>query len=397
MSIRDRVTGAAAIVANALPPRIADRVLPGRRREFREAGFTPVPDGNVRLWIGPANSAGQGFAWARAAETLPGVGASSVVLAEVNAVFGFPVDHSVPTTPYVRNERWQRVQARSVAQGFTHALIESGRAPFGTASPLSAQLALLADNGVGTALLWHGSDIRLPSRHAQIEADSPFIGDAYPDTALLEDLTAANARLAYESGLPSFVSTPDLLAFLPGATWLPVVIEPQRWASAALTPALERRRPIVVHAPSRSALKGSSLIQGIVRDLDADGVIEYREAHGIPSAEMPRFYGDADVVLDQFSLGIYGVATCEAMAAGRLVVSHVGSGVRDAVRERTGFDLPVVEATAADLDRVLRDIAANPERFRPMLQRGPEFVAAVHDGRLSARALAPFLGVDVDA
>ncbi len=43
----------------------------------------------------------------------------------------------------------------------------------------------------------------------------------------------------------------------------------------------------------------------------------------MPADAMPEVYGGADIVLDQFPLGTYGVAACEALVAGRLVVSHV--------------------------------------------------------------------------
>ena len=70
-------------------------------------------------------------------------------------------------------------------------------------------------------------------------------------------------------------------------------------------------------------------------------MIEYRQIVGVPHAEMPEFYAGADIVLDQFTLGSYGVAACEAMASGRLVMGHVDEPARAEVRDRTGLDLPV--------------------------------------------------------
>ena len=93
-------------------------------------------------------------------------------------------------------------------------------------------------------------------------------------------------------------------------------------------------------------------------------------------------------MLDQFSLGIYGVATCEALSTGRVVVSHVSDQVRDHVRRATGRELPVVESRAADLDRVIRGIVADRERHRSIAADGPDFVREVHDGRRSAEVLA---------
>jgi hypothetical protein len=120
--------------------------------------------------------------------------------------------------------------------------------------------------------------------------------------------------------------------------------------------------------------------------LEAEGLIELTLIQGVPSGQMPAAFARADVVLDQFRAGSYGVAACEAMAAGCIVVGQVTSQVRDAVRERTGRDLPIIDATPTTLEAVLRELAADPDldsRRASMI----EFVHSVHDGRLAAEVL----------
>ena len=67
-------------------------------------------------------------------------------------------------------------------------------------------------------------------------------------------------------------------------------------------------------APSNSALKGDPSIDAQLRGLEREGLIEYRRVEGIPYSNMPQLYRTADIVLDQFRLGDYGVSACEAMA-----------------------------------------------------------------------------------
>ncbi|MFK4729869.1 hypothetical protein ROT00_09300 [Agromyces mediolanus] len=345
------------------------------------------------MFIGPVNSAGQGFAWARAAERLDGVAAADFMYRNPSDPFAFPADHSVPTTFFRSSEGWQRDQRRAVARRFTHVLLESGRHLFGTEGTVLQQIDGLRARGVTVGLLWHGSDIRLPSEHARREPDSPFIGGRYHETDRLEEIATRNGELIAVSAAPSFVSTPDLLHFVPGASWLPVVIDVARWRGAGPVAPLTRARPVVVHAPSNAGLKGSELIAPVLERLHGEGVVEYRPVSGVPSAAMPEIYGAADIVLDQFSLGIYGVAACEAMAAGRIVVSHVGEETRAHVRRTTGLELPIVEASAGELEGALRTICGERARFSTIAEAGPAFVEAVHDGRRSAAVLAPFLGV----
>ncbi|MCD2444068.1 hypothetical protein LQ757_17430 [Agromyces sp. SYSU K20354] len=381
--------------AGRIPHPVADRLLPGRRRAIAQGGTTRVERAATRLFIGPVNSAGQGYAWARAAERLPGVAAADFMYRNPGDVFAFPADHAVPTPFFISSAPWQRAQRRAVAKRFTHVIVESGRHLFGSDGRVLDQVEFLRRAGVRVALLWHGSDIRLPSRHAASDPDSPFLHDRYPETDRLEEIAQRNRALIAESGLPVFVSTPDLLEHVPGASWLPVVVDVDGWADAATEPALERRRPVVVHAPSNAGLKGSDLIADTVRRLEAEGIIEYREVRGVAAEQMPAVYGTADIVLDQFALGIYGVAACEALAAGRVVVSHVAEFTRETVRERTELELPIVEARADGLEVVLRDVVAERERYRAVAATGPAFVRAVHDGRRSAQALGAFLGVSV--
>ena len=68
------------------------------------------------------------------------------------------------------------------------------------------------------------------------------------------------------------------------------------------------------------------------------GLVDYTPLRDVPWSEMPGVIASADIVLDQFALGGYGVAAVEAMASGRAVVGHVrtrGAGAR-AGGDRTG-------------------------------------------------------------
>lgn len=387
------VRGLAEGIFARLPYQVADRVHPWRRKVFRATPVVGRPAGEKTLLIGPVNSAGQGFAWARASERIDGVGAVDLMYRRANDAFQFPADHVVPARVASGVRRWQEAQRAAILRSFSHVIVESGMHLFDTHAPVLQHLTAMTDNGISVALLFHGSDIRMPSRHVLGEPDSPFIDARYSATGQLEATARENRALIDASGAPVFVSTPDLIEYVPEATWLPVVVDPARWQSAA-SDVLSRTRPVVVHAPSRAALKGSALIEPVVRRLHDEGLIEYREVRDVAASEMPAVYGASDIVLDQFSLGIYGVAACEAMASGRLVISHVSDFVRDQVRERTGRSLPILESTADGLEQLLRDVVAQRSSYAQRAAAGPEFVREVHDGRRSAEALAPFLSAE---
>ncbi|QEO13556.1 hypothetical protein FLP10_03330 [Agromyces intestinalis] len=380
----------------SLPEPIAVRIVP-KTFGFRASEVpkpvlaTPTP---VRLLVAPANYAGQGHAWARAAERLDGVGGVSLTITRPGTP-DFPADAIVSETVAVRSKRWIDGQRRAV-RGFTHVLIEAERPLLGGAfgGDVRAEVAELESAGVRVAFVSHGSDLRLPSRHAEHERWSPFLEPDWDLAPVLEQTALANAAVLDDAGAPVFVSTPDLLLDRPDATWLPVVIDLERWATTA--PVLERETPVVRHSPTNPVIKGTALIEPVLRELAAEGRIDLRLESGIPPAKMPAAIGDADVVLEQFRIGTYSVTAVEAMAAGRLVIAHVSDQVRRAVLDQTGLELPILEADPDTLGTVLRDVLADRERFRELAARGPAFAAAVHDGARSARVLAPFLGADRD-
>lgn len=349
-------------------------------------------DADVRLFIGPANSAGQAYEWARAFErNLPGVVATAM-RGIGSSPFEQSVDLRVPVAVHQRSTTWHE-SLQSYLEDQTHVIWESGLPLLGRRydGGVAQELALLGSTGVRGALLFHGSDIRPPSRHALGSRWSPFHNPTGRTRDLDRDSTR-NAALANEAEVPVFVSTPDLLQWVPQATWCPVVVDLERWRAAAAPP--RRSGPLVVaHAPSQKWLKGTDLIEPTLRRLDAEGVIEYRQIVGVPHASMPGFYAGADIVLDQFVLGIYGVAACESMASGRLVFSHVDEFTRAEVQARTGMTLPVHEVTVETLEHELRRAAREPDFGAELRAAGPDFVAAVHDGRMSASAVAPFLGI----
>ena len=359
------------------PPRLAARTTP------------------VRLVIGHANYAEQAWHLARAAERLSGVEAIAVHLQGRNARFGFRSDLSVPDAIYQHSAHWRRRFFADVSRHVTHAIIESGRPLFGRLHNFDVvrDVEALRSRGLQVAFHAHGSELRLPSRHRELDEWSPFhvTGDAALDaeTARLEAGALRFREQLARAEVPLFVSTPELLLDAPSATWLPLVIDPGRWATDA--PVLQRDVLRVVHAPTNPHLKGTALIEPVLESLVEEGLIDYRRWEGVPSSDMPASVAEADVVLEQFRIGTYSAVAVESMAAGRLVIAHVHEQVRAVVRKSTGLELPIVEATPASLDAVLRDVALHRETYARIAASGPEFVATVHDGAMSSRALAPFL------
>ncbi|GGK67710.1 glycosyltransferase [Ornithinimicrobium pekingense] len=391
--VRDRVRGLRRRLPVPLVRQVDRRlgatpVLPTPEELARAAARPEPPRTPVRLWIAPANFAGQGHAWARAVdEHVPGAGARCMA---VEGPHGFAADQVVPAAAY-RDIAWQKAQERYVLASYTHVLVEAGRPVLGTlyGRTCAGELPRLRQAGGVVGLISHGSDLRVPSRHAERFQHSPFRGSDDPLTARLERNALAQVQLFETFDGPTFVSTPDLLDDAPRATWCPTVVDPDRWASD--TPVLERPRPRVVHVPSRGRLKGSAHIDAVLTDLHERGGVDYVRLEGVPHTTVQREVRAADVVIDQAVMGLYGVSALEGLAAGRLVLGFVGDRVRERVRDLTGLDVPIVEITPETLADVLGSTLDDRDTARSRATLGPAFVREVHDGRRSAAVLGAWL------
>lgn len=343
-----------------------------------------VPDADVRLGIGPANYAGQATAWARAGREQRGLHATS--FGYVNK-FLFDFDH--PRRAVVEGDNAAgAAQTAWLLDTYTHLLLDGflpatgGFVPGGTAG----EAEFLRRHGRTVGLICHGTEIRDPDRHMARLPQSYYARAPRDWVARVRGSVHANTASLARLELPVFVSTPDLLLDVPTASWLPVVVDVDLFAEAG--PALERRVPRVLHAPSRSVppIKGTEIIEPALRALHEQGLIEYVAAENLPHDQMRDLVASVDIVVDQILSGFYGVAAVEAMAAGRVVVGFVADDVRALMEEAP----PVVDVRDADVASTVLEVLSDRDRFAALAATGPGFARRWHDGRVSADVLAGF-------
>jgi len=365
-------------------------VRQGRRRRVQE-------EAPRRLLLGPANHAGQGGEWARSVrEHAPGWTARNVHIVPGQALLTFGSDF--PLTAAEWAEPATRLDlAVELVVGATDIVVEamrpllavgdgSGSAQAGDPRRAREDIDALRASGRNVALLFHGSEVRRPSVHARLTPWSPFYrAENVALTGGLERTTdRVHEALADFEG-PVLVSTPDLLDHVPGAVWLPGVVGPPSFFRTA--PALTGRRPVVAHAPSRSALKGSEWVDPVLERMEREGLLTYRRLQNLPSVMVPSLLREVDVLVDQIVFGNPGVLAAQAMAAGRLVLAHLP----EPVRRRYPDPPPGVEATPASIEQVLLSVIENPEHYSQIAASGVEFARKYHDGRMSARVLTEVL------
>ena len=235
------------------------------------------------MGLGPANYAGQLGSLAASVTARRADVSAEVVMQVTKKSFGYPADVKVPHTK-MRDLDMQLEAVKRILPRYTHLVVDAFRPPFGglNGDSVAADLPMLENAGIKVALLAHGSEIRHPQRHAERNRESHFVDAPDPEAVgRILEIAERNEQIASTVDLPIFVTTPDLLDDLPQATWLPVVIDVDRWASDRVV--LERRRPVVLHAPSNRGMKGTDRFLPALEILADGGLIELHLAEGMPS------------------------------------------------------------------------------------------------------------------
>ncbi len=341
------------------------------------------------LRIGNANTGGQAKLWATSLmREHPEAIAESVWLMR-DQPFSFPVDQSVAYPQWVA-PAFQRQLVRKLENRVTHVLSESGRPTVGAkfGKYFHEETAWFKEVGIAQALVFHGSDIRNPRLHAALELDSPFRDPEDELTSVLQSQVDAITQHVIAFDGPVFVTTMDLMDYLPDATWLPVVVDTNIWSSD-FVPLTRPGAPKVFHVPSRGSMKGTDDVDLICLRLQAEGRIRYVREESLTHQQMLERMMDCDIVIDQLRLGDYGITAVEAMSGGKVVVGHVA----DRVRQRIDGDVPIVEASWHNLREVLEAVLENRDRVSDLSQAGRDYARRWHDGRASAAVLADFMGL----
>jgi glycosyltransferase involved in cell wall biosynthesis len=229
-----------------------------------------------------------------------------------------------------------------------------------TLLPKSAQFPLLRLLGKKSVMHFLGSDIR-----------------GRPPSEL-EWAQRAHVRV---------VGSYDAIRWVPDAHVIPPGIDV---ATIDPSPPAERERPVIVHAPSSRAKKGTEHVIAACERLD----VELELVEGIDHREAFERYRNADLVVDQLNAGWYGVFAIEAMALGKPVVTFLHEEAVRRTEEAFGIEVPIVGATKETLVDVLRPLVASPDARRSIGAASRAYVERVHDvERVADRLLDLYAGL----
>ena len=346
------------------------------------------------ILLGATNSAGQANSWAMALRKAGRNAQSLQIVSDENGSW-FNADRTISRSQWKPLELRKQLFKEITSQN-SGMLLESLRPIFALNQPslFTAEEGLndlidLWRAGLKVAVVFHGSDIRDQLHHAKMDEFSPYRNPVDPAkfdaVRVRADQTRLVARKLNRHRIKHFVTTPDLIHELPDATWLPAVIDIEKFKTNSLIKS--SNGPLkVLFLPSNGWLKSERLVTPVLNDLEKEGEIKLIAKGAVSNSEMPALIESADVVIDRFD-GVVGVASIEAMAAKRLVIANVAPWIYN----KAEVTPPVIHATPKTLADKLKEISENSFNHNQITEAGFEYVNKWHDGKESATRLNHWL------
>jgi glycosyltransferase involved in cell wall biosynthesis len=147
---------------------------------------------------------------------------------------------------------------------------------------------------------------------------------------------------------------------------------------AELYPSLTERNPLVLHAPTNRAFKGTDYVEQAIERLRKELPFRYVRVEKMPHDQAVRLYRQADIIVDQILCGSYGLLSVEGMAYGKPVIAYV----RDDLWKASDPKPAIRSANPDTVYEVLKRLLVSPELRERAGREGRLYVQAVHDSRI---------------
>jgi len=182
-----------------------------------------------------------------------------------------------------------------------------------------------------------------------------------------------------------FVLNPDLLKMVPGSQFLPYAsVDPRVWIPS---PAKKDITPLkILHAPTSRSIKGTARVIGAVENLKKKGApIELLLVENVPHQQTMALYREADIAIDQLSVGWYGAFAVEAMALAIPTLCYI----REEDLHPLPFKdkIPLVRTSKETLEDDLMALVESSAKRKDIGERSRAYVEEVHDPRKIAQML----------
>jgi len=158
-----------------------------------------------------------------------------------------------------------------------------------------------------------------------------------------------------------YVSTPDLLEFVPDAEWLPNPVDLTNLKYSEF----DKSGPLkILHAPTNREVKNTEAVEDAISQVKEEGLdIQFTLIEDAQHSELINQISKHDLVIDWMNpeYGIYGVFSIESMALGRTVICSLTDSLYN------DYNLPIISINPVDLAGKIKELYKDRNA---LIQRG---------------------------
>ena len=150
-------------------------------------------------------------------------------------------------------------------------------------------------------------------------------------------------------------------------------------------PTQRATNPVIVHAPSHRKIKGTQFVLEAFERLKNEGIqFTTKLIENLPNREAIDIYTDADIVIDQLIITGTGKLASEALAAGCVVMAHMGYGVYP---QKNPDDCPIIDVNADTIYQELKSIILDYPRRVKLANEARNYVLRNLDVRIFCKKI----------
>lgn len=199
-----------------------------------------------------------------------------------------------------------------------------------------------------------------------IGKSDPVAYDKKITSRLLRETKYANLQL---------VCAPCYSEFVPKSKVLPLAINIKEYKC---TKHPQNDIPVVIHAPTHRAFKGTDYIIKAVEKLKYEGyILNFQMIENVTHKELKEWYVKCDLFIDQIMIGWYGTAAIEAMALGRPVICSIRKSYFEHIT--FGDEIPIIHADPDNIYNSIKYALDNKHILPGLGIKSRHFVEKHHD------------------
>jgi hypothetical protein len=245
-------------------------------------------------------------------------------------------------------------------------------------------LRIAARLGKPRLIEFWGDDLREPQAASR---DNPFLARMYRlHPELANQRSKAVQQMFQRHGFSCLIPGYELADYLDPSIFSGYYQTRPRLLLNDYTPRFPdpaQKRPLLIHAPSDKARKGTEAVLGAMAALEKSNSFEFKLIHQIPRRQALAMVAAADLFLDQFTVGAEGLAALEAMALGKPVVCFI----KDSLRARYPEGFPFIVADQDTLAATIVPFIQDGRGRHELGVKSRNYVEAYHDANKLAAEL----------